>query len=166
VTWPYCRWWLACSYHTAPLLVTQGGRGSDDLPTRTVGNPEPQPIARKVGWEHGRLAGNEEGWLGTRKVGWERGRLAGNEEGWLGTRKVGWERGRLAGNEEGLTLQLLYCILNVLIYKETFNFFFIRVSAEGSMSMKQYSLNASKSSHICVSLEEDNEFGRKVYVCT
>jgi len=28
-----------------------GGRGRDDLPTRTVGNPEPQPIARKVGWE-------------------------------------------------------------------------------------------------------------------
>jgi hypothetical protein len=26
-----------------------GGRGRDDLPTRTVGNPEPQPIARKVG---------------------------------------------------------------------------------------------------------------------
>jgi hypothetical protein len=50
-----------------------GGRGSDDLPTRTVGNPEPQPIARKVGWE-------------LRKVGWE-------------LRKVGWElKGRLAGN--------------------------------------------------------------------
>ncbi len=25
-----------------------GGRGRDDLPTRTVRNPEPQPIARKV----------------------------------------------------------------------------------------------------------------------
>jgi hypothetical protein len=35
------------------------------------------------------------------------------------------------------------------------------MSAEGSMSMKQYSLNASKSSHICVSLEEDNEFAWK-----
>jgi hypothetical protein len=32
------------------------------------------------------------------------------------------------------------------------------------MSTKQYSLNASKSSHICVSLEEDNEFGWKVYL--
>jgi hypothetical protein len=28
-----------------------GGRERDDLPTRTVRNPEPQPIARKAGGE-------------------------------------------------------------------------------------------------------------------
>jgi hypothetical protein len=25
--WLCCRWWLAFPLHTAPLLVTQGGRG-------------------------------------------------------------------------------------------------------------------------------------------
>ncbi len=49
MTWPCCRRWLVFPLHSAPLLVTQGGRGRDDLPTRTVGNPEPQPIPRKVG---------------------------------------------------------------------------------------------------------------------
>jgi hypothetical protein len=65
----------------------QGGRGRDDLPTRTVRDPEPQPIARKAceelmeGWR-----GTEEGWRGTEE-GWR-----GTEEGWRGT------EGKLAGN--------------------------------------------------------------------
>ncbi len=49
MTWPCCRLWLAFPLHTTPLLVTQGGRGRDDLPTRTVRNPGPQPIVRKGG---------------------------------------------------------------------------------------------------------------------
>ncbi len=52
-----------------------GGKGRDDLPSRTVGNPEPQPIARKVGR-------GLKGWQGTEKVG--RGL-----KGWQGTEKVG-----------------------------------------------------------------------------
>jgi hypothetical protein len=78
--WPCCRRWLAFPLHTAPLLVTQGGRGRDDLPTRTVGNPEPQPIARKVGRGLRKVGrGLKEGWQGTQE-GWQ-----GTEEGWQGT---------------------------------------------------------------------------------
>ncbi len=60
-----------------------GGRGRDYLPTRTIRNPEPQPIARKVGREL------KEGWPGTEE-GWP-----GTEEGWPGTEE-GWP-----GTEEG-----------------------------------------------------------------
>ncbi len=63
-----CRLCLAFPLHTAPLLVPQGGRGRDDLPTRTVRNPQPQPIARKGG--EGLRKGGEgltEGWRGTKE---------------------------------------------------------------------------------------------------
>ncbi len=106
VTSPQVRWgWgdvavmqvvadLSPPYCTPP--VTQGGEGgSNALPTRTVADPEPQPLARKVGWGLG------EGWLGTgrrlagdwEKVGWGLG------QGWLGTgRRLAGDWGRLAGD--------------------------------------------------------------------
>jgi hypothetical protein len=40
---------LSPPYYTLPSHP--GGRGRDDLPTRTVRDPEPQPIARKAGGE-------------------------------------------------------------------------------------------------------------------
>jgi hypothetical protein len=62
-----------------------GGGGQDDLPvpTRTVGNLEPQPMAGKAGGYR------QEGWRGTRKA-------VGNEEGWPGTKE---RRGMRTGGE-------------------------------------------------------------------
>jgi hypothetical protein len=42
---------LSPPYCTPPGHPGGGGRGRDDLPNRTVRNPEPQPIARKAGGE-------------------------------------------------------------------------------------------------------------------
>jgi hypothetical protein len=101
--------------HTAPLLVTQGGGRAgglrDDLPvpTRTVGNLEPQPMAGKAGWYRqegwrvltGRLAGINRKAGGYRQEGWRvsTGRLAGIDRKAGGYRQEGWRvsTGRLAG---------------------------------------------------------------------
>ncbi len=44
-------WWVGEGVLLLLLLTVPSGEGGGDaLPTRTVADPEPQPLARKVGW--------------------------------------------------------------------------------------------------------------------